>query len=215
MVVDNLKKVYSKAISIYLQALFPYTPASIKNKAIFIHIPKAAGTSVRIAIGESTKGRQHLPWWVYKQASSKRFDDYFKFAFVRDPLDRAYSGYKYLKSGGNQRNDVLIANYLKRYDCFNDFAFAELWTKSMLYHPLFRPQSWYLCDWDGAVRVDYVGKFENIQSDFKVVSDALHLTDFDRLEVTNRSKKDIEIISTETRMLILDLYRDDYNIFGY
>lgn len=185
-----IKKVYSKARSIYKQALFPYTPASLRKKVIFIHVPKAAGTAVRLALGEPDTGRQHLPWWVYHQASTKRFDDFFKFAFVRDPLDRAVSGYRYLKSGGNQMEDLLVAKQINKYESFDEFVSAELVNGSMIYHPIFRPQCWYLCDWKGEVKADYVGKFESMDSDFQVIVDKLGITDFHGLKVANRSKGD-------------------------
>jgi len=209
------KRALLKGRSIYREALFPYTPASLKGKFIFVHIPKAAGTAVRVALGEPMTGRQHLPWWVYQQASPKRFQKYYKFAFVRDPLDRAFSGYKYLKSGGNKMGDLAVAEYLERYKSFGEFVYCELVNGSMINHPIFRPQHWYLCDWNGEVRVDYVGRFESISSGFENVAGRLGLEGFKGLPVVNKSKSSTENIGIEGIDLISKLYRNDYTIFDY
>lgn len=210
-----IKRIYSKAYSIYRQALFPYTPASLRRKVIFIHIPKAAGTSVRLALGEPKTGRQHLPWWVYYQASTKRFNKFFKFAFVRNPLDRAVSGYNYLKSGGNQMEDLLVAQQIEKYQSFGEFVSSELVAGSMIYHPVFRPQCWYLCDWKGEIQVDYVGKFESINKDFQSIVDRLGITDFDGLKVENKSKNNVTCVDKSTKTKIYNLYSEDYKLFGY
>src|SRR5690606_5604648 len=214
-VVDMVKKAFSKGRSLYRAALFPYTAASLKRKVIFVHIPKAAGTAVRVALGEPVMGRQHLPWWVYQQASPKRFQEYYKFAFVRDPLDRAFSGYNYLKSGGNKMGDLAVAEYLERYESFGEFIECELINGSMINHPIFRPQHWYLCDWSGEIRVDYVGRFESISSDIERIAESLSLKDFKGLPVVNKSKDSYESIGLEAAKLISEVYRKDYEIFEY
>ncbi|MGF2733386.1 sulfotransferase family 2 domain-containing protein [Marinobacter sp. DUT-1] len=210
-----LKRVLLKGTSIYQQALFPYTLAGLKRKVIFVHIPKAAGTAVRVALGEPVTGRQHLPWWVYQQASPKRFKEFYKFAFVRNPLDRAFSGYNYLKSGGNQVGDLSVSDYLSRYKSFNEFVDDELSKGSMIYHPIFRPQSWYLCDWKGEIQVDFVGKFESIDSDFENVARNLKLSRFKGLDLVNKSPAKCEEISKHTEHKILEIYKNDYKVFGY
>lgn len=207
-----LKKFFAKGKSCYRQALFPYTEASVKKRFIFLHIPKAAGTAVRVALGEPETGRQHLPWWVYQQASPKRFQEFYKFAFVRDPIDRTFSGYKYLKSGGNRMGDLEVAKYLEKYESFNHFVESEILNGSMIYHPIFRPQSWYLCDWRGKIQVDYIGNFDTIAKDFEYVARCLELKDFKGLPVVNKTSAAPEMIEEKVEKILREAYRDDYNI---
>ena len=54
-----------------------------EHQCIFIHIPKAAGTSVTLTL--FGKGSRHVPWFEYYQANPRKFRKYFKFAFVRIP----------------------------------------------------------------------------------------------------------------------------------
>ncbi len=210
-----LKKIYGKVSGIYNQAVFPYTRASLKKKIVFIHIPKAAGTAVRVALGEPETGRRHLPWWVYQQASPKKFEEFYKFAFVRNPIDRVLSGYNYLRSGGNQMGDISVAKYLSRYNSFHDFIKFELLTGSMIYHPIFCPQSWYLCDWQGEIKVDFLGKFETINKDFENIAQAIGLANFDRLPVINKSLRKADLVDDDSKRRIFDIYKHDFEMFGY
>ena len=99
---------------------FPYRKHFTRNKCIFIHIPKAAGTSVLAALGKTKeKGRDHVSWQVYKKASSRKFARYYKFTFVRNPYDRALSAYRYILSGGNQgKQDLAIAKEMAEYSAW-------------------------------------------------------------------------------------------------
>lgn len=210
-----IKSALASVRSMYAEALFPYTPASLKRKVIFIHIPKAAGTAVRVALGEPRTGRSHLPWWVYQQASPRRFEAFYKFAFVRDPIERAFSGYNYLRAGGNQASDKSIAEHIARHNGFDEFVEHDLENGSMIFHPIFRPQSWYLCDWRGEVKVDFVGRFETISQDFAHIASVLGFDSAVGLEMVNKSPDTSERVSKETRARLTRLYRHDMDIFGY
>ena len=70
-----------------------------REKAIFVHIPKAAGTSIALSIfGELPYHYKAIDYIVF--FGRKTFNQYFKFAFVRNPWDRVYSAYTYLRKGG-------------------------------------------------------------------------------------------------------------------
>lgn len=200
------------------QSSFPYTPASNRLRAIFIHIPKAAGTSVRYALGEPAMGRRHLPWWVYKEADYKKFNSYFKFAFVRDPWDRVMSGFEYLKAGGNQAEDLAVAEALQEFETFEDFVRLGLVDGYMLYHPVFRPQSWYLSDWAGNLMVDFLGRYESLDKDFSVVAE--HLGISASLPVLNKVRDTVtsgvpERRGSQALKTIAELYADDYCLLDY
>lgn len=210
-----LEKLLLKVESIDRKLTFPYTRASIKRKAIFLHIPKTGGTSVKVALGESEKRRHHFPWWVYQQGSPKRFEKFYKFAFVRNPIDRIISGYSYLKAGGNKISDFEVANHLDQYDNFDDFVQFELFKGKMIYHPIFRPQTWYLCDCFGRIKVDYVGRYESFDSDFVEVARQLNIDKLSGLPVINKSPNSLITLNQLSKTIIYDIYRDDYDIFKY
>jgi hypothetical protein len=185
-----------------------------KHRCVFVHIPKTAGTSLRIALGAPERGRNHLPWWVYHQANPDRFASYFSFAFVRDPVERVVSGYRYLSRGGNQVEDLAVSETLRECGDFDEFVGEHLqhgWLKN---HPLFWPQAWFVADHFGNIRVDFLGRLENIEADYEIVRDKLGLAKTLPLENTTRGSTELNI-SQQTRSLIRRIYSNDYELFAY
>ena len=68
-----------------------------KKKCIFFHIPKTAGISlVKALFGDLDWGHRDVKY--YRNVfNKKKFDSYFKFTFVRNPYDRLFSAYSFLK----------------------------------------------------------------------------------------------------------------------
>jgi hypothetical protein len=94
--------------------------------------------------------------------SPELFGDYFKFGFVRNPWDRMVSMYKYF---GYQR----ICGF-NEFVC-RDFG-KDLW-RTMRWFVC--PQTEYLCDENGELIVDFVGRYEALQADFHEVCRRLGL----------------------------------------
>lgn len=63
----------------------------------FVHIPKTGGLSVCQSFGIQPQG--HRPFY-------RAPDDAISFAFVRDPVARLKSAYRYLKGGGSNAQDA-------------------------------------------------------------------------------------------------------------
>jgi hypothetical protein len=160
---------------------------SHKHKCIFVHIPKAAGTSIEyvfmedlgldmanrhaLLLGENTNKTlgprrvSHLLAKEYVQQhfiSQKLFNSYFKFAFVRNPYDRLYSTYKFRKFIDYISFDTYIKLKLEKF----------INSESEGY--FFKTQYEYLYD-SGKCLVDYIGRFENINDDFNHVLKELNL----------------------------------------
>ncbi|MDA5562758.1 sulfotransferase family 2 domain-containing protein [Cobetia sp. MMG027] len=205
----------------WLQHEFPYRKHFDRNKCIFIHIPKAAGTSVLAALGKKgEKGRDHVSWQTYKKADSKKFNNYFKFSFVRNPYDRALSAYNYILFGGNQgERDRIVAKVINEYADFNDFVERGLWKGVFRSHLLFLPQSSFVMDANDILMVDFLGHFETLEKDFKYVADQLGLncgiTHHNRGRLTSSESEDMAEMSQETREKLSVLYAQDFMNFGY
>ena len=191
-----------------------------KNKLIFIHIPKTAGTAVLEAIGKKGEGgRNHLPWYVYYTSNHLKFRNYYKFSFVRNPWDRAYSAYEYLLNGGNQHEDIKVSEMIRKFDDFNDFVVNGLGQGMLRNHLMFAPQSDFIIGPTGEIVVDFVGRFENLNEDFSILADKLGVNPVLKKQNVNSKKKKNNYIqaycTNESINIVANIYKQDITVFGY
>ncbi|WP_207063156.1 sulfotransferase family protein [Motiliproteus sp. SC1-56] len=222
---------------------------SEKYECVFVHIPKAAGQSIERFFlnlhGLSWKERAPLllrynpepdlgPERLAHLKSSEyvscgyldedQFNRYFKFTFVRNPWARLVSEFRY-------------RDYDKQMS-FRDFVLGGL-PEECDYSDAYRhiaPQYDFVYDESGKLLVDFVGKFENLQDDFKVVCEALAIqgstlphANLSTREnsLKERVKKIIwrkkpsrryhytEYYDAETREVVENMYAKDIATFGY
>jgi len=158
-------------------------------KAIYFFIPKVACTTLKKAAGQIIGIPECMPLTVYQklQISLKRrsgksdesyhwvhypfitdatlFDDYFKFCFVRNPWDRLVSCY-YNKVKSNYSG-------FSKYQINSEMSF-EQFAKTVCDIPdsdaesHFQSQT-YIIKKAGDIDMDFIGKFETLNSDFNYV----------------------------------------------
>jgi len=187
-----------------------------RHKAIFIHIPKAAGTSIAFAIF----GHQisHHSITHYYARNYEKASDYFKFTFVRDPLARLVSAYRYLAAGGMNSHD---RDFARRYiqDRSLPQVVEQLSTDPKFLDSLhFRPQFKFVTHPQRAATllVNYVGRVETLADDIRYVLQRLELNS--HIPQLNRSTNQAPIDDIELRSLreaVYRIYEYDYELFGY
>lgn len=141
-------------------------------ECIFVHIPKAAGTSV--AHGLFGCGVGHKSIYEYRKIFGADFHRYFKFAVVRNPFSRVVSAYESLKRGGNPvwpNADRYRDEVLCRYEGFERFVLEEL-DRATKEQKHFRPQ-WKFLMIGGDLAVDYVARLETLEEDFERICERL------------------------------------------
>lgn len=77
---------------------------------------------------------------------------------------------------------------------------------------LFMPQ----VDWivkGGKVQVDFVGRYEDLQRDWKKVRKVLGIKDV--LPHLNRTTVKKHVLNSESKGLLSELYKEDFKTFGY
>lgn len=181
-----------------------------QQRAIFVHIPKAAGSSVCLALFGHQVGHYTIHQWRAMDARACR--KYFTFTFVREPADRLYSAFRYLQSGGMNEVDRAFAE--QRLAGLEFAAFVERLAvdPELLDWIHFRPQHEFLMNED-RVLVDFVGRYENIAEDFATV--AARLGRDAELPRFNAGDRPGVTMSDETRRLIRRIYEKDYQAFCY
>jgi hypothetical protein len=184
-------------------------------RTIFVHTPKAAGTSVALSIfGELP---YHYTAADYIAIFGRRtFEEYFTFSFVRNPWDRVYSAYMYLARGGWDEHDrAWSTQHIAPYADFGDFVVRGLRQPVVREFMHFVPQRDFVCDRRGRILVDYLGYFETIGADFAEI--CRRIGSSATLTHTNRSTEaDYRAAySAETRGIVGEMYARDIAIFGY
>ena len=137
-------------------------------QAYFVHIPKAAGSSISLSIFGFQVG--HLDFQQYYKLDKNKSMDYFSFTFVRHPLDRFISAYSFLEQGGmNDSDKELFIKEIQPYGGINDFI-ENLTLEKLDGFLHFRQQYKFLCsEFSDIPQVKFVGRFENMVEDFKFI----------------------------------------------
>ena len=190
---------------------------SHKHKFIFIHIPKAGGTSIENFLlsyhgiklnwqdkyplkklsGKNRKqfvmgsGVQHKSISEFAEKFQKK---YFCFTFVRNPWDWFVSEYQYsiklgLESGSF--NQFIEMPHVERFHLKPQYTFIN-------------------------ENINFIGRFENLQEDFDIVCDKIGIPK-QQLPHINKSehKHYTEYYDDETRQIVAEKYAKDIEYFGY
>jgi hypothetical protein len=190
--------------------------AFYKSKTIFIHIPKTAGVSLAKAIYGDVTFEGHRSFYFNNIALNIKNEVYFSFSFVRNPFDRLYSAYKFLNEGGmNHLDKLAFQTFLSEFEDFEDFILNGLNEKLIYQITHFIPQHEYLCDKSGNILVDFIGRFEDLESDTLLLSKRLK-KDINLSHLNFNSKLDYkEVYTDEMIYKVNQIYQKDIDIFKY
>jgi hypothetical protein len=190
--------------------------AFYKSNTIFIHIPKTAGISLVRAIYGDVTLEGHRSFYFNIIALDIKNENYFSFSFVRNPFDRLYSVYRYLKKGGINRHDKLAFEaHLSDFNDFEDFVLNGLDKKLIYKITHLIPQHEFLCDKSGSILVDFIGRFENLDKDILLLSKKLNKN----IELNHHNynnKSDYKEVYTDKMIhKVNQIYQKDIDLFKY
>lgn len=197
-------------------------------KTIFFHVPKTAGYSIEqffipvafdwrifkedIMFGlDRNVMTQHLTYRDMLQYKSTEFlDAHFKFAFFRNTWERFCSAFFYQEKV-----------HLDQYQTFDNFVtktceFVNLNKYSSGWH--FAKQTDWIYDKDGRQILDFVGRYENLDSDFKFLCNKIGV-EYQPLKRLNKSKNSEinyrDLFNDTTKQLVAEAYRSEIELFEY
>ncbi len=191
-----------------------YKRPMVRRGALFVHVPKSAGTSVsQTLFGLKAVGH-------YTAAEAQAYDPslfarLFKFSFVRHPISRAYSAYRYLRTGGTPDTPVAMPHLYKHLATATFEQYVD-WLESIdVNHsnPVVGTQAKYVCNRNGEILVDFVGRFETIERDFQTVCERLGLQC--SLQQRNISSSENALIDPALIERLRIIYQQDFRIFDY
>lgn len=198
---------------------------------VFVHIPKCAGTSIEEALipivsdrnGFSdcseevrckfwlpgNKGLQHQKLWQYEQYFE--LSDHFKFAFVRNPWDRAISQINYLRSKTGEA--VFSGKTLKENIKIYCTSSRNIW-----WHDLGARQADYLKNNQGNLCMDFIGRFESLSTDFQKICMTMGIKPVPNLPHIFNSRQTRHystFYDGESAAWIGERFAEDIDLFGY
>ena len=206
---------------------------SKKNKLIFFHLPKNAGTSVSDFL---LRNESHYYAWVIfskilkrftkkdnfffdnfqkkfhlfrshetvksieEKISPKIFNNYFKFAIVRNPYSRFVSRFNYTKLILNDKN-LIFSDFVKKYVA-----------SSMITDKQYK----FLLNNSGSIGVDKIYKFENINNDIIEISNKIGTSSKKFIKLNTSTHDNYrDYYDKNTQTIVENFSREDLEYFNY
>ncbi len=177
-----------------------YSP---KRNFIWYKNAKTAGTSMYRGvmvkeIDDLISYKEHPKefdlWW--DSLTDEKINNYFTFTFVRDPFDRLVSAFMHIIIEDLTRNAKdLIDNlrgpndpksgFYRKNEIFKNFTFLSFYLfvkRGLKFYNLndesmhWMPQHFF-AKCDGKIMVDFIGKYENLEADWKYVANKLQISE--------------------------------------
>jgi len=219
----NQKKIISSILpGRYLQYLYALNqPKAIKIdalKLIYVPVPKAANRSIKEVLAAKInlpfEVSAHKAAWNFIPIKSIPKSAYYSFSFVRNPLDRLVSCFiQKTKMKDVNRNFWKYGKSVPQDISFLDFVDFVCNTPDHLSDPHFKSQHKFLVIKD-QLAVDFIGKYEQLNEDWKHISDRFELPDLGHFNQSHRSETK-DYYTKELALKVKNRYQEDIEIFGY
>lgn len=221
---------------------------SHRHKLVFVHIQKTGGQTVsrvlKDNISDITRFKRKHEFAICAMEELEDWNEYFKFAFVRNPWDRLVSWYSMISDEGTppsrrplskkmekrhlrqarrreqRRNQNLLWRYvLENSSTFDEFirkCTGKIEIKEGISYSFTYNQLDYVSDRDGNLLVDFIGRFENFQSDLHEVSNRLGI-ELRFVPHNNPSphRHYSSYYTPETEQIVRERFKRDIEYFGY
>ena len=187
-----------------------YRELSDGRSLAFVHINKTGGTSIAKALDLQPKCHLTVSE-MQARLSAERWLRALKFAFVRNPWDRAVSHYEYRV----QTNQTSLGGRPLTFDQWLRRVYVERDPQFYDQPKMFQPQSEWLKDASGKMAVDFVGRFEDFGRQFALLTERLGIEA--RLPHLNGTRRDNyqRYYSPELVQIVADQFSEDIERFGY
>jgi hypothetical protein len=142
--------------------------------------------------------------------NDEKWNTYTKFCFIRNPYDRALSGWKHFNT--IFKMNTYFFEYISKLNPINSVSDIE-------YGHIFMSQKRHIQDENGLCGVNIIGRFEHLEDDFRSILMNLGFTQIihpiKRLNVSNNSGSEDIILESRTIKKLNELFFDDFEMFHY
>lgn len=196
-------------------------PISNSLKLIFVHIPKNAGTAITNSkTAKFFMGGHHSAKEI-KSQYPREWNEYFKFAVVRNPWDRVVSNYEYARMESSYWHSSDSSKpYATHFDyhTLKDKSFEECVNmlyenRSSLKHQGWAPQYVWISDNEKNVLVDKVFYHETLDTDEEFNK---LIPDLEKVNLSSRKSNNYKDYYTEDLIRkVSEIYEYDINLFKF
>jgi chondroitin 4-sulfotransferase 11 len=207
--VSRLRNLYYRSPESFQRAVLVLRRQSgwIRTGVVFIHVPKAAGTTISEALYGRFMGHvraSDLERWGSRAARSLP-----RFAIVRNPWDRVVSAYRFEKGWGGAG--------VPEFETFQTFLTRWLARRDVRkLNYVHQPQWQFVCDSEQKVLVDHVGRFEDLDATVSYLHGVVpHLPAIGHSNASGTAVDYRGFYTPELAELVGKIYADDIRLFGY
>ncbi|GAB2208061.1 hypothetical protein ROS1_48780 [Roseibium sp. ROS1] len=174
------------------------------RKIVFVHNPKVAGTSLRDWLGFDEVWNHGFPT---TNTPVECWNDYRVIVAIRDPIDRALSGYRFMT------REKYVGSFRSRYPDLPTWDpltfFRKMFNEQIFVVP---PQFKYTMHMHSNKAPDYLIRFENM--DLSQLAQDLDIQKPLPRENANPQTEVVDI-AEDLYVALIDHYKVDYLLFGY
>lgn len=214
---------------------------SYTHEFIFFHVAKVAGLSIKGALEgyaqEPEKFRLKRPpkildgkpnpvyemWEAFmmhvtardakKELPEEIYNDFYKFAFVRNPWDWQVSMYHFILKEKTHVSHKLVGS-MAGFDEYLEWV-IEKPARNAYPKGAGKFQKDMLIDEEGKIIVDFIGRYENLAQDFQHVCRVINI-DASLPSINKTVHKDYRSYYNEkTRKIVAEHFKEDIELFGY
>ena len=196
-----------------------------KHRIIFTGIPKNASHAPFEHLSNKTDSGHHHASYMqdYREHDEELLDTYTSLAITRNPYDRAYSCWNFLKVIEDIEGRFGIKNFTEYvYALESRTAYYEEQNEELTQHELTYPQHKFITI-KGRILVDHLLRFENLDEDWKTFTTEYNKTAQFKLKPTLEISNSIEyaerdwtkVYTPEMYSIINEFYKRDFELFNY
>ena len=209
---------------------YPYPKYMVleDKRLVYLEVPKVANCSIKGSMlkqsfqDDYSVQNESLKYTVH--VLGKRYKDYYRFTFVRNPFERLVSCYesKYHKDKKmigtpymkEMTYEYYLFGYLRKDRGFTNFICRIALIPNAYKDHHFKPQTSIVYNADGKCNVDFVGRYEHLEKEFEKIISKYELG---KLPMYNKTqyKNYMDYYNVFTARLAYFIYKDDINKFGY
>ena len=203
-------------------------PKEKKIPLLFVHIPKAAGSTIKhyfncfgkSAIAHRTRhySLRNIKVKIYDKHVLHQciaFEDYFKFAIFRNPWDKMLSTYNYfIEYAVKAGNEYWIEIKKKKYN-FKDWV-LHLHEEVGIENTIKKYNYFNYIKLDGRVGVDYIINFYNLNEDFELIKKINKTTENLETKIRSREHEFFKnYYDDKTVELVGEIHKRDIKMFKF